>query len=245
VNREAQSVVLFLLGGAILRISVTDVYLRYVKEGLRPFLLAAGALLVVIAAVTLYREVFGRTAQGEDEAAEELHDGEHHHHGGPRVAWLLVLPVFAVFLVGPPALGSYAASRGGTSVARQSDYAPLPAGDPVPLPVLDYASRAVWDRGASLGDRRVRLTGFISPAPSGGGVYLTRMVLTCCAADGRPVKVGLSGDVPAGLAPDTWLEVIGRYDERTDRDTANDETIPYLAVESVRSVSQPAQPYEQ
>ncbi|MCW2609775.1 MAG: hypothetical protein JWM15_1021, partial [Cryptosporangiaceae bacterium] len=58
MNREAQSVVLFLLGGAILRISATDVYLRYVKAGLRPFLIVSGVLLIVIAAVTLYREVF-------------------------------------------------------------------------------------------------------------------------------------------------------------------------------------------
>jgi uncharacterized repeat protein (TIGR03943 family) len=284
VNREAQSVVLFLLGGAILRISATDIYLRYVKEGLRPFLLASGALLVVIAAVTLRREVFSSTprdrpahARDDDDAhapahgaAEEHapahaashaaptraqtdgpadHHGHHgdreaHSHGGPRVAWLLVLPVFAVFLIGPPALGSYAAGRGGTSVAKQSDYAPLPAGDPVTLPVLDYASRAVWDRGTSLEDRRVRVTGFVSPRP-GGGVYLTRMILVCCAADGRPVKVGLSGHVPAGLTADTWIEVVGRYDPRTDKDTTNDETIPYLEVESMRAVPQPKQPYEQ
>jgi uncharacterized repeat protein (TIGR03943 family) len=307
VNREAQSVVLFLLGGAILRISATDVYLRYVKEGLRPFLLASGALLVAIAGVTLYREVFSRSAEADESAAAALHDGpaharedghvaahgaagahapaharaaeveagphapteEHeaahhapaegheaahhaaapghhaaHGHGGPRVAWLLVLPVFAVFLIGPPALGSYAAGRGGTSVAKQSEYAPLPAGDPVPLAVLDYASRAVWDRGASLTDRRVRVTGFVSPRP-GGGVYLTRMILTCCAADGRPVKVGLSGEVPGGLTADMWIEVTGRYDPRTDKDTTNAETIPYLEVESMRTVPQPKQPYEQ
>jgi uncharacterized repeat protein (TIGR03943 family) len=318
VNREAQSVVLFLLGGAVLRISLTDVYLRYVKEGLRPFLVVSGVLLVVIAAVTLYREVFAPVrAEAEDAGARRLHDGadrspqraarpgshahahtpahahsrvpahtqghtpahaaahqaahgagpaddadpdpapagrdaaglastqdDGHGHSGPRVAWLLVVPVFAIFLIGPPALGSYAASRGGTSVAKQSDYAPLPAGDPVTLPVLDYASRAVWDRGASLGDRRVRLTGFVSPRP-GGGVYLTRMILTCCAADGRPVKVGLSGDVPGPLPADTWIEVTGRYDERVDKDRANNESIPYLRAESIREVAQPTQPYEQ
>jgi uncharacterized repeat protein (TIGR03943 family) len=232
VNREAQGVVLFLLGGALLRISATDVYLRYVKEGARPLLLASGALLVVIAAVTLYREVFASPAD------------EPHSHAGPRVAWLLLLPVFAVFLVGPPALGAYAAGRGGTTVARHSGYAPLPAGDPVTLPVLDYASRAVWDRGASLEGRRVRVTGFVSPRP-GGGVYLTRMILTCCAADARPVKVGLSGAVPGGLPADTWIEVTGRYDARTDRDTANDETIPYLDAESVRAVPAPRDTYEQ
>ena len=42
VNRQAQAVVLLLLGGAVLKASVTDMYLRYVKEGLRPFLIAAG-----------------------------------------------------------------------------------------------------------------------------------------------------------------------------------------------------------
>ena len=45
MNREAQSVVALLVGGAVLRISLTDVYLRYVKEGLRPFLIAAGLLM--------------------------------------------------------------------------------------------------------------------------------------------------------------------------------------------------------
>jgi uncharacterized repeat protein (TIGR03943 family) len=248
VNREAQGVVLFLLGGAILRISVTDVYLRYVKAGLRPFLVVAGVLLVVIACVTLYREVFRRSPAEDGGAAHpEAYstDGTHAHaHGGPRVAWLLLLTVFAIFLVGPPALGSYAASRGGTSVAKHSDYPPLPAGDPVTVTVLDYASRAVWDRGVSLTDRRVRVTGFVSPRP-GGGSYLTRMVLTCCAADGRPVKVGLSGQAPEGLAADTWVEVVGRYDPRTDKDRANDETIPYLEVESLRVVPEPVQPYEQ
>jgi uncharacterized repeat protein (TIGR03943 family) len=277
--------VLFLLGGAILRISATDVYLRYVKAGLRPFLIVSGVLLIVIAAVTLYREVFAparplgegdggsstgahapapghapahaaphpgahAAVAGDEEvpappgAAGNDGDGHAHGHAGPRVAWLLVVPVFAIFLIGPPALGSFAASRGGTSVAKQSDYAPLPAGDPVTLPVLDYASRAVWDRGASLTDRRVRLTGFVSPRP-GGGVYLTRMILTCCAADGRPVKVGLSGTVPAGLPADTWIEVTGRYDPRVDKDRANNESIPYLAAEALREVTQPTQPYEQ
>jgi uncharacterized repeat protein (TIGR03943 family) len=179
-----------------------------------------------------------------DEPATSHGQDHGHGHGGPRVAWLLVLPVFAVFLIGPPALGSYAAARGGTSVAKQSDYAPLPAGDPVTLPVLDYASRAVWDAGASLTDRRVRLTGFVSPRP-GGGVYLTRMILTCCAADGRPVKVALSGNVPRQIPADTWIEVVGRYDAATDKDGANNETIPYLTVESIRQVGQPTQPYEQ
>jgi len=51
VNRQGQAVVLLLLGGAVLKASLTDLYLRYVKEGLRPFLILAG-LVLVAAAVT-------------------------------------------------------------------------------------------------------------------------------------------------------------------------------------------------
>jgi hypothetical protein len=42
VNRRAQAVVLLLFGGAIVKARVTDLYLRYVKEGLRPFLIGPG-----------------------------------------------------------------------------------------------------------------------------------------------------------------------------------------------------------
>jgi hypothetical protein len=39
VNRLAQSALLFLLGATLLHAGTTDLYLRYVKEGLRPLVL--------------------------------------------------------------------------------------------------------------------------------------------------------------------------------------------------------------
>ena len=252
MNREAQSVLLLLVGGAVLRISLSDVYLRYVKEGLRPFLIVAGTLLVVIAVATLVRELFSKNAAvvvpagDERDHADHDDDGHGHGHHGPRVAWLLVLPVFATFLIAPPALGSYAANRGGTAVLKQptSEFAPLPKTDPAEISVVEYFTRAVWDKGASMKDRDVKLTGFISPRPD-GGVYLTRIMLSCCAADGRPIKVGLSGDQAAGLKADTWVEVVGRYDPKTDKDAASQQQIPYLTVGSVTPIKAPKQPYEQ
>ncbi|CAM5359462.1 hypothetical protein SALBM311S_05013 [Streptomyces alboniger] len=44
VNRQAQAAVLFLLGAALLHAGLTDLYLRYVKAGLRPMLLASGII---------------------------------------------------------------------------------------------------------------------------------------------------------------------------------------------------------
>lgn len=233
MNRQAQAVVLLLVGGAILRASFTDLYLRYVKEGLRPFLIAAGVLLVAAAVATLWYELRPKPA----------HDhGDGHHHREPAVAWLLVLPVFALLLVAPPALGSYAANRAGTALQETSDFPPLPAGDPVKVGLVDYATRAVYDEGRSLDGRRVLLTGFVML--DDGVPYLARMTLSCCAADARPVKVGLDGSVPSGVPADSWLEVIGRYTTRSAKDDVNGGVIPYIEIEEHRRIDAPTNQYE-
>lgn len=253
MNRQAQAVVLLLVGGAILRASVTDLYLRYVKEGLRPFLIVAGLLLVAAAVTTLWYELRprkvvpagGAASDGFVEAAEHAdeHDGHGHSHD-PKVAWLLVLPVFALLLVAPPALGSYAAGRSGTAIQEVSEFPPLPAGNPVRISVLDYATRAVYDEGKSLGDRKIKLSGFVLIGED-GAPYLARMVLSCCAADARPIKIGLAGTVPAGLAADSWLEVTGTYTDRTVKDVVNDGVIPYLDVTESNPIPAPHNQYEE
>jgi uncharacterized repeat protein (TIGR03943 family) len=264
VNRTAQGVVLLLFGGAILRASVTDLHLRYVKESLQPFLIAAGVLLIAAAVMTLvyaFRDerasaggaVSGAVQHdadghdGDDGHADDGHadDGHGHGHREPRVAWLLILPVLGLLLVAPPALGSFAAGQAGTALSSQeaSDYAPLPEGDPAVIGVLDYASRAVFDAGRSLGDRRVTVTGFITTGAEGEPL-LARMILSCCAADGRPIKVGLTGNAPVGVPADTWVDVTGRYTPRMGTDAVNGERIPFLDVESWVEVSAPRNQYE-
>jgi uncharacterized repeat protein (TIGR03943 family) len=241
VNRQAQALVLFLVGGAVLRASLTDLYLRYVKTGLRPLLLAAGVVLIVAAITTLW---YDRRAARQNRPGPE-HDDRFGPaaHREPRVAWLLLLPLFALILVAPPALGSYAANRTGTVLQPPPGFPALPAGDPLRLTVLDYATRAVYDHGHSLGDRRITITGFITVGAR-GAPYLTRMVLNCCAADAQPVKVGLSGQVPTAPQPDTWLEVVGTYTSRQSTDEVNGGPIPFINVSQARPVPAPHDQYE-
>jgi uncharacterized repeat protein (TIGR03943 family) len=236
VNREVQGVVQVLVGAAVLRASLTDLYLRYVRSGLRPLLIVAGAVLIVAGIATLWYEI--RRGRGG-----RRHRRRGHLHREPRIAWLLLLPLFALIVVGPPALGSYAADRNGTALQRPPGFDPLPAGDPLQIEVLDYATRAVFDHGRSLGNRRIRLVGFITIGHA-GAPYLTRIVMSCCAADALPIKVGLSGDVPANLRPNTWLEVTGRYTVKQLSDESKDGAIPFIDVSSVRQVPAPRQPYE-
>ena len=236
MNRQAQGVVLLLLGGAVLKASLTDMYLRYVKAGLQPFLIAAGVVLVAAAVMTLIHDLRGRA---------DTHDGHDHGTGGPKVGWLLILPVLGLLLVAPPALGSYAAGQSGTALTSQSisDYPPLPPGDPAQISLLEYASRAVFDNGASLDGRSVQMTGFVIKG-EGTELILARIILSCCAADGRPIKIGMTGDAPHDLAADTWVEVTGRYSTQHGTDPVNGEQIPYLDVESWTRIDPPKNQYQ-
>ncbi|MGW0335893.1 TIGR03943 family putative permease subunit [Streptomyces sp. NPDC003011] len=266
MNRQAQAAVLFLLGAALLHAGLTDLYLRYVKAGLRPMLLAAGAVLIATALATAWYE-WRAMRDGDDHADRHPDDQEGHpddhaeghldqhpdqhpdHHGNgrphrePRVSWLLVLPLLALILVAPPALGSYSALRTGTALQQPYGYADLPADGTLRLDLVDYAGRAVYDRGRSLEGRRIKVTGFVALDRS-GAPYLVRMALNCCAADAQPVKIGLTGRIPPVLRPDAWLEVTGTYTARQDKDPVNNGPIPYLDVTGARPVPAPADPYD-
>jgi uncharacterized repeat protein (TIGR03943 family) len=243
VNRQAQAAVLFLLGAALLHAGFTDLYLRYVKAGLQPLLLLSGAVLIAAALATVWYEWRGRTKTGHDEGVGHG-DGDGHVHREPRVSWLLVLPLLALILVAPPALGSYSAMRTGTALQQPYGYDKLPAAGPLHLTVVDYATRAVYDHGRSLKGRRLDVTGFVA-LDGAGHPYLVRMALNCCAADAQPVKIALTGKIPPVLQPDKWLEVTGTYTARRTKDPVNNGPIPYLQVTEAKPVPVPKDPYDE
>ncbi|OKI71630.1 TIGR03943 family putative permease subunit [Micromonospora sp. CB01531] len=250
MNRGAQAVVMVFFGGAILRATMDDVYLRYVKQGLRPFLIAAGVLLVAAAVMALlheFRDQRRTSAQPDD-------DGHGHHHSGSAAGWLLLLPTLALLFVAPPALGADTAARAGSALtnSRQeaddgsrgdySPFPPLPPDDPVKLTLLDYGSRAVYGEGKTLRDRQIQLTGFIAPGPDGQPL-LARIILSCCAADGIPVKIGLRGDVPR-VSTDTWVQATGQWIPETAIDPVNGSDIPYIRLDTWQKIAPPKDPYE-
>ena len=245
-DRRSQAAVLFLVGAMALYLGGSDAALAYVKAGLQPLLLATGAILVGlgVAAALWYRRE---------------HDGHQPH--GPRVAWLLALPPLALILIAPPALGAFAASRQAVrppptnqnsptdqpAGADQALFPPLiPQGDGAAVP-LTLAEYMVRDHEAphTLADVRIRLVGFATPQqPGRDGYLLTRFAINCCAADATALKVTIPGD-PVSRAPDTWLEVEGRWQQRTsdDPNQPSSET-PLLLAESIRVIEQPSPPYE-
>ena len=255
-DRRSQAAVLFLVGAMALYLGGSDAALAYVKAGLQPLLLASGVILVglAVAAVGRYRRDHKDTERSGDE------DGHQPH--GPRVAWLLALPPLALVLIAPPALGAFAASRQtvrppptrqtvptdqATGGVDQALFPPLVSpgdGAAVPLTLAEYMVRD-YEAPHTLAGVRIRLVGFVTPHQGGGqGYLLTRFALNCCAADATAMKVAVLGD-PVPRAPDTWLEVEGRWQQRTSDDpTQPSAEPPLLLAESIRVIGQPPEPYE-
>ncbi|WP_033284860.1 TIGR03943 family putative permease subunit [Streptomyces sp. NRRL F-525] len=252
MNRQAQAAVLFLVGAALLHAGFTNLYLRYVKAGLQPLLLLSGVVLIVTALATAWyewrrtrREKAHTETQAHTETASHEDDAHQGHvHREPRISWLLVLPLFALILVAPPALGSYSAVRTGTAIQQPYGLLKLPDSNPLTIGLVDYASRAVYDHGRSLGTRQLKVTGFVALDKS-GSPFLVRMALNCCAADAQPVKIALTGKIPPVLQPDTWLEITGTYSPKQTKDPINNRPIPYFQVTQAKPVPTPKDPYDE
>ncbi|MDA0567205.1 TIGR03943 family protein [Streptomonospora sp. S1-112] len=259
MNRVAQGIVVVLLGAAALTSTLfTDLYLNYVQPGFRPFLIAAGAALVALGVLIVAGELRA-VLRGEEPAPEPHggHGGDHGHgHGGhahdraPRVAWLLLLPVVAVFVVAPPALGAYTAESAGTAAPPRegdSDQRFDGLGEPdasgaVEMELQDFVSRAWTDESRAMEGRTIRLTGFAVPHPDGEdeGWYLARLQMACCAADAIVNRV-LITDQPAPPT-DSWWEVKGTWQApEGDLQSVRDHR---FSVEEMTEVTNPPDPYE-
>jgi uncharacterized repeat protein (TIGR03943 family) len=246
MRRETQNILLILVGGALLKISINGTYLRYVKPSQQIWLLVAGAVMVALALVSIGRDLVSvRRGELDEHDHDDAHDhGEHHHSA--RSAWLMLLPVLAIFLVAPPALGADSVLRADPNAAQSSAsdtslFPPLPQGDNLPVQLNDFSARASFDSGHSLDNRVVALTGFV--VHQGKDVYVARLAIACCAADAFPVKIKLvnAADV-SGLKDDTWVNVLATLVPGSA--TRENEYVPAVVVTHVQKITQPEDPYE-
>jgi uncharacterized repeat protein (TIGR03943 family) len=252
---RSQAAVLFVVGAMALYLGSSDAALAYVKAGLQPLLVASGVILVGLAVTAVVR--YSR----DHEDVEQSGDPRGHQPHGSRVAWLLALPPLALVLIAPPALGAFAASRQATlppptiqagstdqpaAGVDQALFPPLmPNGDgaAVPLTLAEYMARD-YEAPYTLAGVRIRLVGFVTPQrPGRDGYLLTRFAISCCAADATALKVTILGD-PVPRAPDTWLEVEGRWQRTGDDPDQPSSDTPLLLAEAIRVIEQPSPPYE-
>lgn len=239
--RLVEAFLIAAFGGTLICLVGTGHFLRYLRSEMAIPLVLTGCCLVGLAVWT----VVVVCRRPSDSEPDHDHDG-HHDHGAVKSLWLLLVPVLIAAVISPPAIGAQLAQRRGPAPVSASDVPALPdiptsgggAGAVIGLPMAKYEALAVTRPPEELAGRRFAITGFVINKPDGDGWYLARIRIQCCAADGVPVLVGISG---AGPQPDdTWLEVIGTYQRP--------EQVPYgevarLFAEEVRPIEEPADPY--
>ncbi|MFE3461662.1 TIGR03943 family putative permease subunit [Nocardiopsis aegyptia] len=277
MNRIGQGLTLVLLGAAALTSTIpTDLYLNWVKPAFGPFLIGAGVVMVVLGALVVAAELRGErdgdeveaadahtaahtaaaTAPDTDDAAAVAEryghgDGHGHDHArAPGIAWMLLLPVLAVFVVAPPALGAYTVETSAESAAPPRESArsgrfddgleEAGPGEVVAMDIQAFIMRAWIDEDRTLAGREVELTGFAVPDPEGEGWYLARLQMACCAADAVVNKVFIDdGDIPDAdswwTVRGTWVEPEGALEDVTEHEF---EVIERVAVDN------PPDPYE-
>jgi uncharacterized repeat protein (TIGR03943 family) len=159
----------------------------------------------------------------------------------PRVAWLLLLPALSLLFYAPPALGAYTAAREDPKVvSEQAEFDPLPATSPLPITLGDFTRRVQQDEREAIKGRTVLMTGFVTPADDqAGGWYLTRLMLSCCAADAQSVKVRIHG-IEAPKA-DTWVTVTGTW--HADGTLGTESAAVALDARAVKKVGRPSNGY--
>lgn len=233
MSRGTQNTIILLVGLSALVMAVKGTYLHFVKPSLLPWLIAAAAVLVALAAASIVRDL----RQGP---AEE----EHGHRHRPWLVWLLLVPIALTTFVVPPPLGAQGAAPEAVAATAppKRAFPPLPAGRAPTVSIPDVVMRAAADSTNSLDRRLITLTGFSLRYPE--GTDLGRVVIVCCAADAQLARVHLSGPalVQAATYPeDTWLRVEGTIVPGTSQLATN--FVPTLMVSQVTRIDKPANTY--
>ncbi|WP_405970176.1 TIGR03943 family protein [Streptomyces sp. NBC_00988] len=247
MRRPLQVTLLVLSGLGLLHASLfTDLCLRYVKPSMRPMLVVSGFLLILLGIA----EAWSRSRQNP--SVDDHHIGENHtehpeehmghnHSKVPRIAWLLFLPALSLLFYAPPALGAYTASRAATkAVPVQDAFDPLPATSPLPMTLTDFTTRVQQDRKRAIKDRTVQMTGFVTPDKGSAYWDLTRIMISCCAADAQSIKVRVYG-IPA-LSANTWVTITGTWHAGGTLGTSS--AVAALDGVTVEKVAKPVNAYQ-
>lgn len=173
------------------------------------YLSSRTAWVVPVGAITLTIAGLGRLITARAEDPQPL---------GHRTAWgvgFVVLPVVAILVLPPAALGSYAASRRSLASGLVSTAPNLEAGGEVTLASVaaagwsEDARRSLVRRAGS----RVSFEGIVArrDGQAADEFMLTRFIVSCCVADALSVQVRVVGAPLGRFDEDDWVRVSGAF----------------------------------
>ncbi|NTY61035.1 TIGR03943 family putative permease subunit [Mycolicibacterium sphagni] len=230
MRRETENTLLLIVGIALVMVTVTGAYTRYVKPAMLPWLAISSAVVIGLALVAIIRDI-------RSGGADHNHTGHVHRNG---IVWLLVLPVVLLIFVVPPALSARAAAPATVTGARS--FPPLPGGTAPTVSLPEVLMRVAVGKVGGLDGRQITTTGFTMR--DGDRVDLAKIVIICCAADAQLARLHLSGPAAASAAAlpeNTWLRVEGTVP--AGQTYSGTSSIPTLEVSSITRIDPPANTY--
>ena len=231
MRRETENTLLLIIGIALVMVTVTGAYTRYVKPAMLPWLGASAGVLIALALIAIAHDIRGGKAHE--------HRGHTHRNG---IVWLLVVPVVLLIFVVPPALSARATTPATISVSNARSFPPLPGGRAPTVSLPEALMRIAVGPVGGLDGRAITVSGFTMR--DGDRVYLAKIVIVCCAADAQLARLQLSGaaaSVAAGLPENTWVRVEGVVPP--GQTYTGTDSVPTLEVSNVVRIDPPANSY--
>lgn len=209
----------------------------YINQRFMP-LTFLGVILLAVLAQAIYRQ--GK----KDSAHDHVHEHEHNHATGGNLLILLIPLAVGVLIPARPLDSTALSTRGFTTTSAlvSSGNSATFESDAEQRNILDWIKIFNYetDLAPYLG-QKAAVIGFVyhdGKLPA-GQFYVSRFVVSCCAADGFALAMIVEWPEAADLEQDAWVLVRGPVEAVQ----GGDHVTPIIKAETVESVPAPDQPY--
>jgi len=201
-----------------------------------------GILFLAILAQTVFAEV--RRSRQEDD--DEEHDHHHEHSHTSTGLWIMLIPLLIGVLIPPRPLDSSAfASKGlntNAPLVSSESSAQLFETESEERNILDWLKLFNYnDNVSQFTGQTASVIGFVyfDESLDENQFYVSRFVVSCCAADGFAIAMPVQWAELNTLEQDSWVQVKGTIDAIV----INERNVPLIVAESVQEVPVPERPY--
>ncbi|MBK9211168.1 MAG: TIGR03943 family protein [Anaerolineales bacterium] len=234
---------LLLLGMCILLASkaASGQLTYYINQRFIP-LTIFGIIFLAVLAQTMFAEI----KRARQNTANDEHHHEHDHAPASANLWFMLVPLLIGVLIPARPLDSSAFATKGfntnSPLVSADSSAQLFETDSEERNILDWIKLFNFETDlAQFEGQKASVIGFVYFDESLGKnqFFVSRFVVSCCAADG--FAIAMVGEWPQAstLTQDSWVLVKGTIKSIT----INDQTVPLILAESVQAVPAPEQPY--
>lgn len=202
-----------------------------------------GMIFLGVLAQAVFSEI-RRARKHEQEHPDHHH--EHDHAPASANLWVMLIPLAIGLLIPARPLDSAAFDTKGfnTSAPLVSSEASAQIfeTESEERNILDWLKLFNYEEDVTqfIGER-ASVVGFVyfDDALGSNRFYVSRFVVSCCAADGFAIAMPVQWDDPSALKQDAWVVVRGSIEAVT----INDQRVPMIVAESIEPVDIPDQPY--